>query len=167
MKITVVGLGNPGIRYDRSYHNVGFMAVDLLAQELNFPEFSRKKNFDISKRGDFTLVKPITFMNLSGIAVKNALVKDSSLIVVHDDIDIPLGEIKISQSRGAAGHRGVTSVIRELGTKDFTRVRIGIRPEKKPSALDLFVLRKPTKEEEPLLLQGIDRALSFLKEKAE
>ena len=105
-------------------------------------------------------------MNLSGIAVKkvvsNFKTANSRLIVVHDDIDIPLGDVKISQNRGSAGHKGVASIIKELGDKDFCRVRIGILPEKKPSTVNLFVLKNPTPDELPLFQSGIEKSLLFL-----
>ncbi|MDD3711785.1 MAG: aminoacyl-tRNA hydrolase [Patescibacteria group bacterium] len=169
--VIIVGLGNPGFGYRKNYHNAGYLAVDLLAQKLNFSQFvnSEKNNAMISEMildKKIILVKPTTFMNLSGIAVKkvvsNFKTVNCRLIVVHDDIDIPLGDVKISQNRGSAGHKGVASIIRELGDKNFYRVRIGILPEKKPSAVDLFVLKNPTPDELPLFQSGIEKSLLFL-----
>ncbi len=165
--IMIVGLGNPGIKYRNTRHNAGFNAVDLLAKKKGFPAFSAPKSLrsEISEGPEKTiLVKPLTFMNLSGIATKEAMKKfgidNSRLIIVHDDIDIPLGNIKVSENRGAGGHNGVTSIIKELGTKDFKRVRIGILPEKKPELVDVFVLGKFLKEEKDTFLLSLESAVS-------
>ncbi len=111
----IIGLGNPGKEYEKTYHNVGFLAVDYFA-----------KNPPISK-----LLKSNVYMNQSGNFVKTALkkykIKPDEILIIHDDSDIELGKYKISFGRGSAGHRGVQSVIEALGTKNFWRLRIGIR----------------------------------------
>ena len=116
--ILIVGLGNPGKKYQKTRHNVGFRVIDQLG-------FLSLK--------EVILVKPKTFMNLSGKSVKNLLktyhLKPSNLIVIHDDTDLPLGKIKISKNRGAAGHKGVESIIKEMGTKNFVRLRVGVKPK--------------------------------------
>lgn len=138
----VVGLGNPGKKYEGTRHNAGFMALDALEKENSLLNIH--------------LLKPNTFMNNSGIAVKKELkklkLKAQDLIVVHDDIDLPLGTIKVSTNRGSAGHKGVQSIIEALGTKNFTRIRIGIQPMAgKPENVESFVLRKFTKDEREIL----------------
>lgn len=149
--ILIVGLGNPGIKYAGTRHNIGFEAVDRLAKENSFPDFKLQNRFQaettegtISGRKAI-LAKPRTFMNNSGQAVK-ALAdyyKIKDLFVIHDDIDLPLGEIKASKNRGSAGHKGVESIIEQLKTKDFGRIRIGICPEEgKPENVEDFVLQK-------------------------
>lgn len=137
----IVGLGNPGEKYKNTRHNVGFMVLDQLEKE---------------KPEGFILAKPNTFMNLSGPAVKKLTKRYSlnadELIVIHDDIDIPIGEFKIQKGRGAAGHKGVQSIIDALKTKDFWRLRIGICPQKgKPENVEKFVLQNFTKEEKEIL----------------
>ena len=137
--LLIVGLGNPGKKYQGTRHNIGHMFIDAFPQENGF----------IVKKTD-------AFMNGSGKAVKGLIqkskVKNQNLIVAHDDIDIPIGEFKIQRGRGAAGHKGVQSVIDSLGTKDFWRVRIGICPkEGKPKNVEKFVLQKFTKDEEKIL----------------
>lgn len=129
----IVGLGNPGEKYKNTRHNIGFRVIDEFREKNNFSEFriSQKFNAEISK-GEIAgqsviLAKPQTFMNNSGKAVKSLL---RNLFVIHDDIDLPLGKIKIVKNRGSAGHKGVESIIKELGTKNFIRFRIGISPEK-------------------------------------
>ena len=163
--ILIIGLGNPGKRYEKTRHNIGFQVVDESARKNNFSDFKLLKKFNakISKgmlNGQkIILAKPQAFMNNSGKAVKNLTIHYSlptiNLIVVHDDIDLPLGKIRIVKSRGGAGHKGVQSIINELGTKNFVRFRIGIKPKTYPplksKALDRFVLKKFTKDEEKIV----------------
>ncbi len=144
--IAIIGLGNPGKKYRETKHNLGFMVVENFAKENNFPEFKlfKKTNLLISEdnfnQKKVALMKPQTFMNNSGKSVKT--LKTKNIIVIHDDIDLSLGKIKISKKRGAAGHKGVESIINELKTNDFWRIRIGIQPEKKPKNIEKFVLQK-------------------------
>ncbi len=171
--IIVIGLGNPGPKYENTRHNAGFAALDLFAEENGFPLFSTPKRLRLEiSEGSIdgqrvVLVKPMTFMNLSGLAVKETIMKyglkNYRLIVVHDDIDIPLGKAKVSKNRGPGGHNGVSSIIKELGTKDFTRVRIGILPEKKPFMVNVFVLRKPSEEQRERFRESIRLAVSEIK----
>ena len=149
--IIIVGLGNPGRKYRNTRHNIGFQVVDEFARENKFPEFKLSKKFNslISEKNNIVLAKPQTFMNESGKAVKKMT---GELIVVHDDIDLPLGKVRISKARGAAGHKGVESIIKEIGTKDFTRFRIGISPKTgKPKNVEKFVLQKFTKQEKEII----------------
>jgi PTH1 family peptidyl-tRNA hydrolase len=145
--IVIVGLGNPGKKYLNTRHNIGFEAIDQLAKENKFPEFKLSKKFNalVSKEKEVILAKPQAFMNNSGQSVKllYSFYKPKELIVIHDDIDLSLGKIRVSKNRGSAGHKGVESIIKELGTKDFTRIRIGIQPEKDVSQnVEKFVLQK-------------------------
>jgi PTH1 family peptidyl-tRNA hydrolase len=163
--ILIIGLGNPEDQYSGTRHNIGFEIINQLAREKSFPDFKLQKKFqaEISEgtiNGEKTiLAKPQTFMNNSGQAVK-ALIdyyKTENLFVIHDDIDLPLGEIKISKGRGSAGHKGVESIIQHLKTKDFTRVRIGICPKDgKPEKVEDFVLEKFSTEEEKILKKNIE-----------
>lgn len=166
--IIIAGLGNPGENYINTRHNVGFLAIDRIKEEYNFSDFSFLKNFNalVSKgiiNGEKSiLVKPQTFMNSSGTAIRKIIdyykSSPSLLYVFHDDIDIPLGEIKIAKGRGPAGHNGVKSIIEEIKTKNFTRFRIGIKPEKKIIKAESFVLKKFNKKEAEI----IDNAVSIL-----
>jgi len=145
--ILIVGLGNPGKKYQKTRHNLGFRVVDEL-KSLNL------KNV--------TLAKPKTFMNLSGKAIKslttNYKIPTTNIWVIHDDIDLPLGKIRISKGRGAAGHKGVESIIKELKTKNFVRFRIGICPKTgKPKNPEKFVLQKFNKDEERLVKEAIKK----------
>lgn len=138
--IIIVGLGNPGEKFKNTRHNVGFMAVDKFAEKNNFPEFKlqKKSNALISEEtvGDekIILVKPQTFMNESGKAVKkittNYSLQTTNLIIIHDDIDLPVGKIKIVKERGSAGQKGVESIIKTIGNDGLIRFRIGTRPPK-------------------------------------
>lgn len=131
----IVGLGNPGAQYANTRHNIGFMVVDKLEKELaqGVPpawQKDEKKNVLTAKIGEVLLVKPQTFMNKSGFAVR-ALVDFYKLTpadvwVIHDDIDLSLGKIKIREKGSSAGHNGVESIIKELGTDAFVRFRLGI-----------------------------------------
>jgi len=147
--ILIVGLGNPGKKYGNTRHNVGSRVID----ELKFLNLE-----------NVILAKPRTFMNLSGKAVKNLLktynLKPNNLIVIQDDIDLPLGKIRIVKNRGAAGHKGVESIIKELGTKNFIRFRIGIKPKPyalTPKTLDRFVLQKFNRDEERIVKEAIEK----------
>jgi len=152
--ILITGLGNPGKEYERTRHNIGFRAIDELVKQ---------------KPENAVLLKPQTFMNNSGTAVIEAVnfykIKPADLWVIHDDIDLPLGEFKISKNRGSAGHKGVDSIIKKLGTKDFNRARIGICPAKgKPEAIEKFVLQNFTKSEEKTIKEVIERTIQTIKE---
>ena len=145
--ILIVGLGNPGKKYEKTRHNVGTRAIDEL-------EVLGLKNV--------ILVKPNTFMNESGKAVKPLIdkykIKPGDLIVIHDDIDLPLEKIRIVRNRGSAGHKGVESIIKELKTENFIRFRIGIQPRPgKPKNPENFVLQKFNKDEEKTVKEVIKK----------
>jgi len=150
--ILIVGLGNPGKKYQKTRHNIGFRVIDKL-KPLNLK--------------GVILAKPQTFMNLSGKAVKklmsNVKCQMSNLWVIHDDIDLPLGKIRISKGRSSAGHKGVESIIRELKTKNFVRFRVGIQPKTgKPRNPEKFVLQKFNKEEEKIIKEVIEKAVEAI-----
>ncbi len=170
----IVGLGNPGKEYANTPHNAGFMALDEFQKEHSFPDFKlSKKHSSLISEGilnqvKVVLAKPQTFMNNSGKAVQSLLKlglskTKPSLVVIHDDIDISLGKVKVSKGSGSAGHKGVESIIQALGTKDFTRIRIGICPENgKPENVEDFVLRSFQKSELPLLQSALQNAIQTL-----
>jgi PTH1 family peptidyl-tRNA hydrolase len=167
----IVGLGNPGEKYRDTWHNMGFLALDAFVKENNFPEFELKRilKAEISEKevnGEkVILAKPQTFMNLSGVAIGLLLrqYKTNNLILVHDDIDLPFGTIRIARNRGAAGHKGVESAISNIKTKDFLRVRLGIQPARKPENAETFVLKKIAgRERLKEILKNTNSALSIL-----
>ncbi|MBX6378930.1 MAG: aminoacyl-tRNA hydrolase [Clostridia bacterium] len=161
----VAGLGNPGQRYADTRHNAGFWVVDRIARRLGARW--REEGDRLRAEGEYAgvrlfLVKPLTFMNLSGVAVEAVLreagLGPDRLIVVNDDMDLPVGRVRVRPGGRAAGHRGVQSVAEHLGTTSFGRVRLGIgRP---PGGTDVvtFVLSAPTAEERPKLEAGAERA---------
>lgn len=169
---TIVGLGNPGEEYKTTRHNAGRIAVEYFAKKLQFPEFTLSKKYqslsstdEISAKVDkknvsekVLLLLPETFMNKSGVALEPLYLtpkKAEKLIVVHDDLDMPLGKIKIFFNRGSGGHKGVESVIKKIKTESFIRVKIGVCPTtpsgklKKPEGEKLldFIVGNFKKEE--------------------
>lgn len=156
--LLIVGLGNVGKKYTNTRHNAGFMCLDFFAENQDFPAWQEKTDLkcQITKKlfGDTNvlLVKPTTMMNLSGEAVQAVAhfykITASQITVVHDELDIPFGQIRTRIGGGAAGHNGIKSLIKHLG-EDFGRIRIGIdgsRPEEMDSAD--YVLAQFTKEEQ-------------------
>lgn len=128
----IVGLGNPGEQYIGTRHNLGFSVIDHLSKKLSLGEWSDEKKFkaEVVKSDQIILAKPLTFMNNSGMAValisKYYKIKPEDIVIIHDDLDLLLGRIKVRLGGGAAGHHGVESVIASLGTDQCIRVRIGI-----------------------------------------
>lgn len=166
-----VGLGNPGKEFEKTRHNVGFMAIDNFAEKYNFPEFklNKKSNALISEKDGILLAKPQTFMNESGKSVKE-LIKNKTienLIVIHDDVDLPIGKIKISKNAGSAGHKGIESIIQNIGNEGLTRIRMGVGLENKVEAVKI-VLKKFSIEEQKIIDGAINKTVDalnlFLKE---
>ena len=164
----IVGLGNPGKRYEKTRHNAGFQAVDYLASRHDI-KISTRESLSRTGSGSIgeamaVLAKPGTYMNLSGEAVSRLIrkyrVKPQCLIVIHDDLDLKPGQIRLRQGGSSAGHKGIESIIDCLGTRDFIRLKIGIgRPEKGASEDDIvdYVLGDPAPEEERLMLSILPR----------
>lgn len=154
----IVGLGNPEDKYFRTRHNLGFMVLDALLRKLapvqkSDWKFAKKFNSLIAKQAGFLLVKPQTFVNASGFAVSQISqyyrLSPAAIWIVHDDLDLKLGQIKIRQGGASAGHRGVESIIAQLGNDQFTRFRLGIgHPgQQSGSNVDQYVLSAfPSKE---------------------
>jgi peptidyl-tRNA hydrolase, PTH1 family len=136
----IVGLGNPGIEYQFTPHNLGFLAVDRIASERGL-EIRNRQCRALTARmqvGDeaVLLAKPETFMNLSGLSVRELVAEyevqpESDLVVIQDELDFPLGTLRIHTRRSSAGHNGIESIIGALGTQDFLRIRMGVAPERK------------------------------------
>lgn len=157
-KMAIVGLGNPGDKYKKTYHNAGLMFIDYLLRELrNSGELKTGKlrSSHFFKPADYKgliLVKSNVFMNESGQALQDCLkyfkLKPAELYVAHDDSDIELGQYKISFGRGSAGHKGVQSIIDALGTKNFWRLRMGIKgkTQRKQKAQDIVLKNIPQKQ---------------------
>lgn len=166
MVYLIVGLGNPGKRYEPTRHNIGFMVLEKLAAQLEIQ--LKQKSFNaLWGKGTLTgnnilLAEPQTFMNLSGTAVRQlrSFFKTdiSNLIVIHDDLDLPFGAIRLKEGGGTAGHKGLASIEYNLGTSDFMRVRLGIGKPVDKSRIEGYVLEPFRKEERDLLPDVISRA---------
>ncbi len=163
----IAGLGNPGQEYRYTRHNVGFMLLDRLAARLQV-KFARLESKALVTKADYqgrrlVLAKPQTFMNLSGQAVASLAryykVPHPQLMIAYDDVDLPLGTLRIRPDGGSAGQKGMASIIERLGTQVFPRLRLGIgRPPGRMDAAD-YVLQDFSKGEEELLAATLDRAV--------
>jgi len=162
----VVGLGNPGMVYENTRHNIGFMVVDSLADKFSISFREKAKNFTFGRgfieEKEVMLIKPLTFMNKSGIAVKDALEKIKkveNILVIQDDIDLDKGVIRIKKNGSSGGHRGVESIITTLGTRDFLRLKIGIGRSKRVSP-ENYVLSPFPKKERLIVKKTIEKAVN-------
>ena len=169
--ILIVGLGNPGMKYKNTYHNVGFMAVDALAKKCKVK--IAKSECDaltckaIYKGVDFVIAKPQTYMNLSGEAVKKLVRaydvdEKSQLVVCYDDVDLPIGKLRVRQEGSACTHNGMRNIVKELNTQEFTRVRIGTKTDElaqhEVELID-FVLSKVDFDSKQVLTTAIESAV--------
>lgn len=165
MKI-ITGLGNPGLRYANTRHNAGFMVIDRLADKLGLDvtqeKFSAKYVKSKYKGEDIILLKPETFMNNSGLAVRQCLdffkAAPEDLIIVYDDVDLPTGQLRIRPKGSAGGHNGIKSIITCVFTQQFDRVRVGISKDSRYDMPD-WVLGKFSAEEHKDLDPGLDQAV--------
>ncbi len=172
--ILIVGLGNPGKKYLNTWHNIGFLAIDRFREINSFPDFKLSKKFNslisegFIKKEKIILAKPQTFMNNSGNAIRVIIdfykIKPVNFVVIHDDIDLLLGKIRISKNSGSAGHKGVESIINKLKTKNFNRIRIGIQPKKgKPKKVENFVLQEFNKSKEKIIKEIVEKTIEAIK----
>ena len=169
----LVGLGNPGSDYAATRHNLGFMLIDKLAADERIAVKRRECNSLVGQgeiEGVVTkLAKPQTFMNLSGVAVSCMLRKVESdtpvekLVVISDDLALPVGKIRIRERGSAGGHNGLKSISAELGTDEFIRLRIGIQPEHPISDAKRFVLDSFSRSEQTVVEEVIDRAAAAVR----
>ena len=162
----IFGLGNPGPEFEFSPHNLGFGVVDRLA-ERHSVRIARKQAHSLCGRfllqeEEVWLIKPQTFMNQSGTAVREWLAKQGcgpeDMVVIADELDLPWGQLRIRQQGGAAGHHGLESVIESLGTKQFARLRIGVRPEQAIEDPIRYLLTPLRRSRRPELEAILDRA---------
>ncbi len=166
----IVGLGNPGAEHQNDRHNVGYWFLDRLADEAGV-SFKSEKRFsgEIARtrigESDLRLLKPTTYMNLSGQSVQAILayqrIKPEQMLVVHDEIDLPVGTLRLKQGGGHGGHNGLRDVIRHLGA-DFLRLRIGVGHPGQSDEVHGHVLRKPKADEQKVLDEAIKDALAAL-----
>ena len=167
----IVGLGNPGPEYKYTRHNIGFRTVDTLCKKLKVPKFKKYNKSLLARKKEWLFLKPHTYMNLSGQAVKSLTdefeIEKNDLFVIVDDVYIPLGEIRIRQRGSDGGHNGLKSIIDSVGTDNFPRMRIGILPHhyedagKLPMPLEEFVLMTHDDEEEGLVDKVISQAVEL------
>lgn len=171
MKKLVVGLGNPGKKYKNSKHNIGFMAIDHYVKN-NHLKLKKKTsmNAEISEDGDLILIKPLTYMNLSGRAVKKIVdyynIELEDILVIYDDVDLPFAKLRLRYQGGSGGHNGIKSIINDLGSQKFNRIRFGIDKEESKDMKD-YVLSDFSKQELKVLkdmMIDIDRIITDFKE---
>ena len=167
----IVGLGNPGKKYDKTRHNMGFMAIDLLADQAKI-DIDKEVFHSLMGRGkiygeDCILIKPQTFMNLSGTAVQEVVhyfkVEIDDIIVVYDDMALEPGRIRLRKEGSSGGHKGMQNIIDCLSSEQIKRIRIGIGEPGEWDTVD-YVLSKPLKDEEPLIEEAIKNSVEALKE---
>ena len=167
MKI-IVGLGNPGKPYENTRHNVGFDVIDALAKKWDAPLTNSKFNGMYATvhrpEGKVLLVKPLTYMNLSGECVGPLMdyfdIDVEDLIVIYDDLDLETGKLRLRQKGSAGGHNGIKSLIHHLGTQEFNRIRVGVnRPPAGMKVAD-YVLSKFSKEEQVVIGDAIDKSVN-------
>jgi peptidyl-tRNA hydrolase, PTH1 family len=162
----MVGLGNPGLRYKHTRHNMGFLVIELLSRLWNIPlnKQDHMANWGQGRWGNqaVLLAKPNTYMNLSGQAVQRLItyfkIDLEKLLVIHDDLDLPLGRLKFVLKGGAGGHRGVSSIIQYLKTNEFFRLKVGIDRPHQGEPAESYVLRTCDPEEEAIFNSMITRA---------
>jgi peptidyl-tRNA hydrolase, PTH1 family len=168
----IVGLGNPGIEYQFTPHNLGFLAIDRIAGDLGVEVRNRQCRAltarTVIEDVAVLLAKPETYMNLSGLSVRELLAKqdakpESDLIVIQDELDFPLGTLRIHTRRSSAGHNGIESIIGALGTKDFLRIRIGVQPERRVEDGQRYLLAPMRKSELKIVDGMLDTAAEAVK----
>ena len=160
----IAGLGNPGSRYVRTRHNVGFMFLDYLASRHGFTFSDSKWQARIAQQilwqTKILFIKPETFMNLSGQAIFQAAsyykISPENVMVIHDDLDMDVGRIKIVINRGAGGHKGIRSISNLLGTREYVRIKIGIGRPPPPVPVERYVLSKFSDEEKKILQESVE-----------
>ncbi len=166
----IIGLGNPGTEYDCTRHNFGFTVIDKLAQKYD-AKFNMNKKFKAEMAETFIdgekiiLVKPQTFMNKSGISVQEVMsyynITTDRVWVIYDDIDLELGSVRVRTTGSSAGHKGVQSIIDNIGTQEFPRFRLGIKDDHCDYlSTEDIVLQKFGKDEEKLVKLGTDKAVT-------
>lgn len=161
----IVGLGNPGKEYEGTRHNCGFMVIDRLADKLNISVDQNKFKglyTKIKYHGeDVILLKPQTYMNLSGESVNAVMnffkINKDDLLVIYDDLDMPVGKLRLRKTGSAGGHNGIKNIIAHLNSQDFKRIRVGIDRHKYMKVAD-YVLSNFTKIEKEAIDQGIEKA---------
>lgn len=162
----IIGLGNPGRKYQKTRHNVGFMVIEELLKRngwsLDKKKFNGHYSIEIVNQEKVILLQPQTYMNLSGNSVQSLMdfyqIEPEDILVIYDDLDLPTGKIRLRQTGGHGGHNGMRSIIQSIGTKQFNRIRIGIdRPRPGVQVVD-YVLGNFPKSDAALVQESIQRS---------
>lgn len=168
--VLIVGLGNPGKSYAKTRHNLGWLALDRIAETLHAGDWKRSEKFDAElaeAEGGIVLMKPHTYMNLSGEAVRKAIdfykLPPERVLALCDDIDLPLGEVRYRLTGGPGTHNGLRSLVEHVG-EGFARIRLGLGKENGPMDLAAWVLSVPSKEEQVVLAESYQKAAALTKE---
>lgn len=159
----IVGLGNPGKQYEQTRHNIGFMVIDELSSLFNIPldQSKHKGLYGIGfyKGEKVLLLKPLTYMNLSGESIRAVIdyyqIPLENFVVIYDDLDLPVGKIRLRQKGSAGGHNGIKSTIAHLGTQEFNRIRIGINRPPKGMQVPDYVLGRFSKEDQVQVAEAV------------
>lgn len=166
-RFILVGLGNPGVKYAKTRHNLGFMVIDEIARRLRLSNYSKHGSYFLLecfyKQKNLILIKPSTYMNLSGIAIADAIryyaIDNSHLLVIHDDINLPFGRLRFRAKGSDGGHKGVASIIQNLQSQEFPRLKIGIDSQFKKDEMVNYVLSPFSEEESESLGSIIEKAV--------
>lgn len=162
----IIGLGNPGKPYEHTRHNIGFDVIDELANRWNAPLNQTKFNGMYATvhrpEGKVILLKPLTYMNLSGECVRPLMdyfdIEIEDIIVIYDDLDLETGKLRLRGKGSAGGHNGIKSLIQHLGTQEFNRIRVGVsRPPAGMKVAD-YVLAKFSKEDQPIVKEAVEKS---------
>ncbi|MGG0658045.1 aminoacyl-tRNA hydrolase [Rummeliibacillus pycnus] len=162
----IIGLGNPGRDYEHTHHNVGFDTIDLLAEKwgisLNQQKFNAIYGTAHRPEGKVMLMKPLTYMNLSGEAVRPMMdyydIDVEDIVVIYDDLDLEKGKLRLRQKGSAGGHNGIKSLIQHIGTQNYNRIRIGISRPPVGMKVPDYVLSRFSKEDQPVMQEAFGRA---------
>jgi len=163
----IAGLGNPGPRYKNTRHNIGFKVINLWGDDLDIPlkgrRFQSRNALTRYEGKRIFLVRPLTYMNRSGESIRACVdyygIQTENILVVHDDLDLPVGKIKVAKNGGSGGHKGVMSLVQHLGTKEFFRVKVGIDRPRYRESVENFVLNPFYKDEREIVEEVIRMAV--------
>ena len=164
----IAGLGNPGLKYRNTRHNVGFKVINLWAKSLGIRlsgrRFGSRNTRTTFQDKSVILLRPLTYMNQSGKSIRACVdffdLKAENILVIHDDIDLPLGKIKVVRNGGAGGHKGILSVVHHLGTRDFPRLKIGVdRPRYDGESIEGYVLSPFYGDEKEIIQEVLQLAI--------
>ena len=165
----IVGLGNPGPRYTHTRHNVGFWLVDAIARHYHTsfkeePKYKGELALAKTSQGDVRLLKPLTFMNDSGSAVAPLLrfykIEPANTLIIYDELDLPVGTVRLKNGGGHGGHNGLRSIVQQMGSKDFLRLRVGIGHPGQADMVSSYVLGKPSPDDKKALDSVIEKSLA-------